>query len=32
MQANVGMSDRRYQQLELKHKSDRGVCAAMEFR
>ncbi len=32
MQANVRMSDRRYQQLELTHKFDRGVCGAMEFR
>jgi hypothetical protein len=31
-EANVRMSDRRYQQLELTHKSDRGVCGAMEFR
>lgn len=31
-QADVVLSDRRYQQLELKHKFDRGVCGAMEFR
>jgi hypothetical protein len=32
MQANVRLSDRRYQQLELNHQLDRGVCGAMEFR
>ena len=31
-QANLGMSGRRYQQLELDHNFDRGVYGAMEFR